>query len=92
MTIEAVCSPTKLGGVRDGQRIDDEIRAAGAAQTARANARAADVAPIIAEFRAAGASLNAIAAELTARGIPTAAGKSAWTAAGVKRVIERAQA
>ncbi len=51
----------KLGGVREGQRIDDEIRTAGrAAQTARANARAADMAPIIAEFRAAGASLNAI--------------------------------
>ncbi len=81
----------KLGGVREGQRIDDEIRAAGrAAQTARANARAADVAPTIAELQAGGASLNAIAAELTARGIPTATGKGQWTAAGVKRVINRA--
>jgi hypothetical protein len=54
-----------------------------------ADARATDLAPIIAELRAAGAeSLRAIAAGLNARGIPTARGGE-WSAVQVARVIGR---
>jgi hypothetical protein len=42
----------------------------------RARRYAADIAPVIAELRAAGVTtLRGIAAELNARGIPTATGK-----------------
>jgi hypothetical protein len=57
-----------------------------------AEARAVDLAPIIAELQAAGAtSMRAIAAGLNARGIPTARGNGQWSAVQVARVIERAQ-
>jgi len=61
-----------------------------AVRTARADARAADLAPIIAELRAAGATtLQAIAAELNRRGIPTATGRGEWRGKQVARVPER---
>jgi len=70
----------KLGGVRyrkDGSvvKLDSEQIAQGrAVRTAKAAARAADLAPIIADIKAAGASsLREIAAELNGRGIPWAA-------------------
>lgn len=54
-----------------------------------ANSRAADLAPIIADIRATGAtSLRAMAAGLNDRGIPAARGGS-WGASQVQKVIAR---
>jgi hypothetical protein len=56
----------------------------------RAKRHAADLAPVIAEVQASGATtLQAIAAALNARGIPTARGGS-WSAVQVQRVLARA--
>jgi hypothetical protein len=68
-----------------------KARDAGArARTARANGRAADLAPLVAELRAAGVtSLRAIAAALNERGIATARGHALWTASQVRRVLMR---
>jgi DNA invertase Pin-like site-specific DNA recombinase len=70
-----------------------KARKTGSKAVARAAAaRAADVAPVIAELQAGGAeSLRAIAAGLNARGIPTARGAGQWSAVQVARVMERAQ-
>ena len=83
----------RLGGLRhrkDGSvvKLDPETIAAGrAARTAKAVARAADIAPIIDDIRATGASsLREIAAELNGRGIPTARGGQ-WSAVQVQRVV-----
>jgi DNA invertase Pin-like site-specific DNA recombinase len=80
----------KLGGDR-GSRLTVKARKSGNAAVARgAAARAADVAPIIAELQASGAeSLRAIAAGLNARGIPTARGAGQWSAVQVAWVMER---
>jgi len=80
----------KLGGDR-GARLTAKARKSGnAAMVRAADARAADVAPVIAELQAAGAeSLRAIAAGLNARGIPTARGAGQWSAVQVARVMER---
>ena len=65
-------------------------RTARAVRTARADARAADLAPIIADAQAAGATtLQAIAAELNRRGIPTATGRGEWSGKQVARVLGR---
>jgi DNA invertase Pin-like site-specific DNA recombinase len=82
----------KLGGYR-GAKIIRKIRDAGSAATsAIASARAAeaaDLAPVIAELQAAGAtSLRAIAAGSNERGIPTAR-SGAWNATQVMRVLAR---
>lgn len=81
----------KLGGRRAGQRLTDAMRAAGRdALSSRSKARAADLAPVIAELRSAGVtSLGGIAKALTARGIPTARGGSAWADVQVSRVLSR---
>jgi hypothetical protein len=73
----------KLGGYRG-------TRAASEAITKRANTRAADLAPTVAELQAAGAtSLRAIAAGLNERGIPTARGTGMWSATQVMPVLAR---
>jgi hypothetical protein len=60
------------------------------ARTARAKQKAADLAPVIAELRAAGVtSLRSIAAALSERGIPTVAGSGRWHHAQVRRVPAR---
>jgi DNA invertase Pin-like site-specific DNA recombinase len=60
-----------------------------ARRTVLAGERVADLQPIIADVQASGASsLRQIAAGLNQRGIPTARG-SAWSAAQVKRVLDR---
>jgi hypothetical protein len=65
-------------------------KAASEVITKRAKARAADLAPTIAELQAAGAtSLRAIAAGLNERGIPTARGTGTWSATQVMRVLAR---
>jgi hypothetical protein len=57
---------------------------------ARANERAAKLAPIVKDIQAAGVtSLNGIAEALNARGIPTAAGRRHWYATQVRRVLAR---
>ena len=59
-------------------------------RTARAVARAADLAPTIKTIQASGAaSLRAIAAELNARGIPTSTGAGSWHGAQVRRLLAR---
>lgn len=58
-----------------------------AAVSANATAFAADLAPVLADIRAAGhTSLPAVAAELTARGIRTRRGGQ-WGVGNVKRVL-----
>jgi DNA invertase Pin-like site-specific DNA recombinase len=64
-------------------------RIAVARRVAQADRRAADVAPAIRELKAAGTSLRGIAADLTARGIPTPQGGT-WSAVQVSRVLARA--
>lgn len=83
---------TKLGGNR-GVPLTDAARASGCeARQQLAADRAADVAPTIAEIRAAGAtSLRQIAAALTARGISAPRGGE-WSAVQVKRTLERTAA
>lgn len=82
----------KLGGDRGNiaDIAEQGAEASRAVRAAKANQRAADIAPVIAEIRDSGStSLRAIAAELNARGIRTARGKP-WSATQVARVIERA--
>ena len=57
---------------------------------ARADAWAAALAPVIAEIRASGTTAPyAIAAALTARGIPTARGHRFWMAGPVRGLLNR---
>jgi DNA invertase Pin-like site-specific DNA recombinase len=83
----------KLGGNR-GAIISRQARATGrAAQAARAKARAADLAPILAELRGLGVTtLAAIAQALTDRHIPTARYISSWSPTQVSRVLARMEA
>jgi DNA invertase Pin-like site-specific DNA recombinase len=70
----------KLGGIRNGHKpFTAKVQAMGVkARAAKVARRAADMQPIIDELRAAGfRSLEAIAAELNARSIPTMSGTGA---------------
>jgi DNA invertase Pin-like site-specific DNA recombinase len=93
-TIDALAAAkrrgTKLGGDR-GVVPSRQARAlAVEALQARANSRAADIAPIIAELQAAGAeSVRAIADGLNDAGIPTARGQGKWSAIQVQRTLAR---
>ena len=80
----------KLGGYRAGAKLTVKMRKAGNEANARKAAqRATEVAPVIAELQAAGAtSLRAIANGLNERGIPTAQGAS-WSPTQVMRVLAR---
>jgi DNA invertase Pin-like site-specific DNA recombinase len=80
----------KLGGNR-GVVISRKARMAGcAARTAIAQARAADLAPTIAELRAGGATtLAEFAAALNERNIPTARKAGEWSPIQVSRVLTR---
>ena len=68
-----------------------EIRqAAYEARRARADQKAAGLAPIVNELRAAGiTSLNGIAVALNDRGVPTPVGHGRWHAVQVSRVLKR---
>jgi DNA invertase Pin-like site-specific DNA recombinase len=83
----------KLGGDR-GARLTQRARRAGwEKRRARADAKAADLAPLITELRAVGVtSLRGIAAALNERCIPTAAERGEWQAAQVRRVLARLSA
>lgn len=80
----------KLGGNR-GVVISRKARMAGcAARTAIAQARAADLAPTMAELRAGGATtLAQFAAGLNERSIPTARKAGEWSPIQVSRVLAR---
>jgi DNA invertase Pin-like site-specific DNA recombinase len=81
---------TKLGGDRGVVPTKRARALATEALQARADARAADIAPIIKDLQAAGAeSLRDIAKGLNDAGIPTARGQGEWSAVQVKRVLER---
>ncbi len=81
----------KLGGNRGGFRaIRDRGHAASVAvRSAKADKRAADLVPMIRELQSSGASLHAIAAELTRRGIETPRKSGSWKAVQVKRILDR---
>ena len=65
-------------------------KAGGQAGKAKADAWAAALAPVIAEIRASGITTPyAIAAALTARGIPTARGCRFWLAGPVRSILNR---
>jgi DNA invertase Pin-like site-specific DNA recombinase len=84
---------TKLGGDRGNFTMirDRGNPASVAVRSTKANKRAADLAPIVRELQASGASLRTIAAELTLRGIETPRMGGTWSATQVKRVLERAE-
>jgi DNA invertase Pin-like site-specific DNA recombinase len=81
----------KLGGFRAGARLTAKARARGReVRRAKADARAADIGPTIAEITQAGiVSLAGIADALNDRGIPTLHGGSKWSAVQVGRILER---
>jgi hypothetical protein len=67
-----------------------ELEAARAVRTARADAKATDLAPTIKDIQASGVTtLRGIAAELNRRGIPTATGRGEWCGTQVRRVFAR---
>ena len=81
----------RLGGDRGNLRaVGDKGREVSrAVRSKKAEARVADLSPIIAEIRASGAtSLGGIAKALNERGIRTPRG-SEWQPVQVKRVMER---
>jgi DNA invertase Pin-like site-specific DNA recombinase len=93
-TKAALAAAKRRGKVLGGNRgflPNAKMRKASAATLEkRTAARAALLAPIIAELQAAGAtSLKAIAAKLNERKIPTARGDGSWTATQVMRVLDR---
>ena len=79
-----------LGGFR-GWTVDDAARRASVAvRQAKADARAADLAPIVAVLRSTGVtSLNGIGKALAERGITAAKGGEAWSPAQVSRLLNR---
>ncbi len=78
----------RLGGDRGQVPSADARRAGQAAIAERVQSRAVDLAPAIADMRANGiTSLNAMARELTARGIPTARGAAEWSPVQVRRAL-----
>lgn len=81
----------QLGGYRGKGAPTEAMRlAAAAARGNKATARAADLAPLIAEFRAAGVtSLRGLAKALGDRSIPTARGGDKWSETQVARVLAR---
>ena len=80
---------TQLGAYRGVSPSKKDRAKAVEVLQARANAKAADLAPIIAELQAAGkTSLRAIAEGLNAQGIPTARGGK-WSSPQIMRMLER---
>jgi DNA invertase Pin-like site-specific DNA recombinase len=77
----------KLGGFRGYVPTAEDSAAAGRAKAAKANAKAADLKPIL--DRLGPLSLRQMAAALNAEGIPTPAGGEVWTAVQVSRIRAR---
>jgi hypothetical protein len=82
-----------MSGLRGDRvnRFTPAARRAGVeARQARADARAADLAPIVAELQAAGlTTLEGVAAALNDRGVPTPSGHRHWYAMQVARLLKR---
>jgi hypothetical protein len=80
----------QLGGYNKNPTLTAKARKAGhEANRVKAEQRAGDLAPVIKELQAGGAtSLRAIAEGLNDRGIPTAKGGQ-WSSPQVMRVLER---
>lgn len=79
---------TRLGNpnLRPGNAV--QARTAADAKKAQARARAADLAPVLAEIRAAGvATYCGMAKALTARGVPTLSGRGCWDPSTVRRLV-----
>jgi DNA invertase Pin-like site-specific DNA recombinase len=82
----------KLGGFRGRAGTPDDCARAREARTSRASNHASSFAPIFARLDPAGSlSLRALAAKLTAEGLPTPAGSAVWSAATVARVKVKLQ-
>lgn len=80
----------KLGNPQLRAGAPEHARAAAAVKSAQARTRAADVLPYIEAARRAGVcTLHELAAALTARGVPTPAGKSDWRPEQIRRVLAR---
>ncbi|ACL62537.1 recombinase family protein [Methylobacterium nodulans] len=80
----------KLGGFRGRAGTAREIAIANAARNAKADAFAANLAPVLGRLDPDGRLLlRELAAALDAEEIPTATGRGRWTAAGVRRVRAR---
>jgi DNA invertase Pin-like site-specific DNA recombinase len=90
---KAALAALKARGVKLGGPKRDEASILGArANKAAADRFAANTLPIIRQVQATGAtSLRAVAAALTARGIPTPRGRE-WSAPQVANVLKRAEA
>lgn len=83
---EAKARGKKLGGYREGApKVDHRLSVA--SRRGRAEAFRASVGPMVRVMREDGMSLRQIAQRLGEKGIRTAAGGCAWTAAGVGRVL-----
>ena len=79
---------TVLGNPRLCAGAPDQARAAAAAKSTQARARAADVLPYLDAARRAGArTLHELAEALTNRGVPTPAGRSTWRPEQVRRAL-----
>jgi ABC-type transporter Mla maintaining outer membrane lipid asymmetry permease subunit MlaE len=81
----AALQAAKGRGIRLGQNGADRLAPA---YRAAAMDRARQLAPVLAELMASGMSARQMAAELTARGIPTATG-ARWHTQTVLRMIDR---
>jgi DNA invertase Pin-like site-specific DNA recombinase len=90
---KAALAAAKARGVTLGNPNLAAIAGKGAATNRERAARyPANVLPLIAQVQRQGAvSLREIAGELTARGVKTARGSTAWSAATVGRVLARAE-
>ena len=87
---DAKARGTKLGNPQLRFGAPEHARAAAAAKSVQARTRAADVLPYLEAARRAGArTLQEMAAALTARGVPTPAGKGDWRPEQVRRVLAR---
>jgi DNA invertase Pin-like site-specific DNA recombinase len=87
---KAAPAAAKERGVKLGKQQRAGSARGVAAKVAEADARAAYIAPVLAEMKAAGTvSLHAIARGLNARGIPAVRGGE-WSAVQVRRVMARA--
>lgn len=80
----------KMGGHRGKTPTAEHRKASAAARALRAQERARDLAPVVADLRAAGhTTLAQMAAAMTERRIPTATGKAQWSPAQVSRLLAR---
>ena len=91
-TKAALAAAKARGRKLGGPKLALATKLGNAANAANADRFAANVAPIILQVQKSGAtSLRAVAAALTARGIPTARGGE-WNAAQVANVLKRVEA